>query len=71
MWLLLGNSAQSFEPYINKRQYIIKAKHPSFYARTHKKLPYHIWHNINKILIELNGYGITFYKEEKYESDLS
>lgn len=30
-----------------------------------------IWHDINKILIGLNGYGITFYKEEKYESDLS
>lgn len=62
VWLLLGNSAQSFEPYINKCQYIIKAKHPSFYARTHEKLPYHIWHDINKILIRLNGYGITFYK---------
>ena len=63
VWLLLGNSAQSFKPYINKRQYIIEAKHPSFYARIHKKFPYHIWHDINKILIGLNGYGITFYKE--------
>ena len=70
VWLLLGNSAQSFKPYINKHQYIIEAKHPSFCARNHEKLPYHIWHNINKILIGLNGYGITFYKE-KYESDLS
>lgn len=65
VWLLLGNSAQSFESYINKHQYIIKSKHPSFYARTHEKLPYHIWHDINKILVRLNGYGITFYKEEK------
>lgn len=70
VWLLLGNSAQSFKPYINKHQYIIEAKHPSLCARNHEKLPYHIWHNINKILIGLNGYGITFYKE-KYESDLS
>ena len=71
VWLLLGNSAKSFKPYINKHHYIIEAKHPSFYARTHEKLPYHIWHDINKILIGLNGYGITFYKEENYESDLS
>ena len=71
VWLLLGNSAQSFKPYINKHQYIIEAKHPSFCARNHEKLPYHIWHDINKILIGLNGYGITFYKEEKYESGLS
>lgn len=70
VWLLLGNSAQSFKPYINKHQYIIEAKHPSFCAKNHEKLPYYIWHNINKILIGLNGYGITFYKE-KYESDLS
>lgn len=71
VWLLLGNTAQSFKPYINKNQHIIEAKHPSFYARNNEKMPYNIWHNINKILIGLDGYGITFYKEEKYESDLS
>lgn len=70
VWLLLGNSAQSFKPFINKQQYIIEAKHPSFYARQQEKMPYNIWHDINKILIGLNGYGITFYKEEKYEDDL-
>ena len=69
VWLLLGSSAQSFKPYINKYQYIIEAKPPSFYARNNKKMPYNIWYEINKILIELNGYGITFYKE-KYESSL-
>ena len=69
VWLLLGSSAQSFKSYINKYQYIIEAKHPSFYARNNKKMPYNIWYEINKILIELNGYGITFYKE-KYESSL-
>lgn len=69
VWLLLGSSAQSFKPYINKYQYIIEAKHPSFYARNNKKMPYNIWYEINKTLIELNGYGITFYKE-KYESSL-
>ena len=71
VWLLLGNIAQSFKPYINKNQHIIEAKHPSFYARNNEKMPYNIWHTINKILIGLHGYGITFYKEEKYESDLS
>ena len=71
VWLLLGNIAQSFKPYINKNQHIIEAKHPSLYARNNEKMPYNIGHNINKILIGLDGYGITFYKEEKYESDLS
>lgn len=65
VWLLLGNSAQSFEPYISKFQHIIKAKHPAYYYRNHEEMPYHIWTDINKILIDLNGYSINFYKEEK------
>ena len=67
VWLLLGNSAQSFEPYISKSQYIIKAKHPAYYHRNHEIMPYHIWTDINKILVGLNGYGINFYNEEYYE----
>lgn len=69
VWLLLGNSAQSFEPYISKSQYIIKAKHPAYYYRNHEIMPYHIWHDINKILVGLNGYGINFYNEEYYEEE--
>lgn len=69
IWLLLGNSAQSFEPYINNSQYIIKAKHPAYYYRNHEKMPYHIWSDINKILVGLNGYGINFYKEQNYEEE--
>lgn len=69
IWLLLGNSAQSFEPYINNSQYIIKAKHPAYYYRNQEKMPYHIWSDINKILVGLNGYGINFYKEQNYEEE--
>ena len=69
VWLLLGNSAQSFEPYISKSQYIIKAKHPAYYYRNHEIMPYHIWYDINKILVGLNGYGINFYNEEHYEEE--
>ena len=71
IWLLLGNSAQSFEPYINNSQYIIKAKHPAYYYRNQEKMPYHIWSDINKILVGLNGYGINFYKEQNYEEKSS
>lgn len=69
VWLLLGNSAQSFEPYISKSQHIIKAKHPAYHYRNHEKMPYHIWTDINRILVELNGYSINFYKEEKYNEE--
>lgn len=67
VFLLLGTTAQSFERYISNDQYIIKAKHPSYYYRNSEKMPYHIWYDINNILIGLNGYGINFYKEEKYD----
>lgn len=67
VFLLLGTSAQSFEYCIDNNQYIIKANHPSWYYRNHEKMPYHIWHDINDILVRLNGYGINFYKEEKYD----
>jgi uracil-DNA glycosylase len=65
VFLLLGTTAQSFERYISNDQYVIKAKHPSYYYRNSEKMPYQIWHDINNILIGLNGYGINFYKEEK------
>ena len=64
VFLLLGSNAQSFKYCINNYQYIIEAKHPSYYYRNNIKMPYHIWKDINKILIGLYGYGINFYKEQ-------
>lgn len=69
VFLLLGNRAQSYEPYL-KNQYIIKARHPAYYAINNIKFPYHIWHQINQILKGIYGYGINFYKEELYEDNL-
>lgn len=70
VFLLLGQSAQSFKPYINKNQYIIEAKHPSYYARTNEKLPYHIWKDINKIVIGVHSCCINFYHEQNYEDSV-
>lgn len=64
IYLLLGEDAQSYRQYINAQvNYILQEKHPSFYARTHTKMP-DIWTKINNILIGQNGYGIEWYKEE-------
>ena len=64
VYVLMGSNAQSLEPYINKRyNYILKIKHPSYYARTKTRMPSDIWKQINEILISLNGYGIEWYKE--------
>lgn len=64
IYVLLGKSAQSFEPYINKRfNHIIKEKHPSYYARIGKKMPYSLFEEINKILINQYGKSIKWFSE--------
>ena len=64
VYVLMGNQAQSLESYINpKFNYVLKCKHPAWYARNRNRMPSDIWKEINKILINLNGYGIEWYKE--------
>lgn len=64
VFLLLGSSAKAFKCCINKYQYIIEANHPSYYYRNNIKMPYHIWQDINKIILGLYGDSINFYKEQ-------
>jgi uracil-DNA glycosylase len=67
IYVLMGTEAQSFLPYINsKYNHIINTKHPSWYARNHIPMPSDLWHQINKILIGMYGYGIEWYKEDNY-----
>jgi len=65
VYVLMGSTAQSFEPYINaKCNYVFKTKHPAYYARAHERMPSDIWKQVNKILIGQSGYGIEWFKEE-------
>ena len=50
VYVLFGEEAKTFEPYISQYNYIIKEKHPSYYARNHKKLRYNLWDEINRHL---------------------
>jgi uracil-DNA glycosylase len=64
VYVLMGTTAQSYELYINKQfNHIIRIRHPSWYARKNEKMPHCLWQEVNKILIDLNGYGIEWYKE--------
>lgn len=66
IYVLMGSQAASFEPSIRKDSgYILKCKHPAFYARTKEPMPSSIWQEINQILIRLNGYGIQWYIENE------
>lgn len=67
VYVLMGAEAQSFEACINpKYNYIIKTKHPSWYARNHTRIPSDLWYQINRILTNLYGYGVEWYKEYNY-----
>lgn len=64
VYVLMGNQAQTMEPYINPdHNYVIRIRHPSYYARTKTRMPSDIWQEVNQILISLNGYGIEWYQE--------
>jgi len=62
VYVLFGEIAQTFSPYIYKHNYIIKEKHPSYYARTSQKLRHSLWDEINKHLNnKINWYEEVFY----------
>ena len=64
VYVLMGSQAQTLEPYINSHfNYVIRIRHPSYYARAKTRMPSDIWKQINRILIDQNGYGIEWYKE--------
>lgn len=59
IYVLFGNQAQSFESYINKGNYVLKVKHPAFYARWNVKMPNKIFREINYYI---KGEPIQWYK---------
>lgn len=62
VYLLFGEQAKSFEPYINsKYNSILKVKHPSYYARTNTIMP-NIFKDMNDLLYNMYGETITLYK---------
>ena len=66
IYVLFGSQAQILKPYISKNNYVLKIEHPAYFARTNKKMPYHIWKDINKILYDLYGERIEWFKEESF-----
>lgn len=64
VYLLMGQQAQSFEPYICPTgNHILKVNHPSWYARLNQRMPSEVWQEIDRILVSQNGYGIRWYEE--------
>ena len=66
IYVLFGSKAQVLEPYINANNYVLKIEHPAYFARVKKKMPNDIWKVINKLLYDLYGERIEWFKEENF-----
>ena len=64
VYVLFGEKAQTFEPYINKDlNSIIKVSHPAYYARTHTRMPHWVFTEINQLLVDKYGIPIKWYDQ--------
>lgn len=64
IYVLFGKQAQTFEPYIeSKYNHIIRVRHPSYFARTNKTMPYSIFTSIDKLLKDRYGETIKWFTE--------
>ena len=66
IYVLFGSQAQVLESYINANNYVLKIEHPAYFARVKKKMPNDIWRVINKLLYDLYGERIEWFKEENF-----
>lgn len=62
IYCLFGTTAQTFEPYINKNNYIFKVQHPAYFARIGLKMSSSLFKDINDILYNLYGERISWIK---------
>ena len=63
VYVLFGSQAQTFKPYIGKFNTIMCIEHPAYFARMGKKMPHEVFTNISKIVKEIYGVPIEWYKE--------
>lgn len=63
VFVLFGNQAQSFKPYIKGFQKIIEVRHPAYFARRNEIMPYSTFAKVNKFLKAQYNEQIEFYKE--------
>lgn len=63
IYVLFGEQAKTFKPYIGKNNIILEEKHPAYYARTNSRMPSTIFYEINKLLKSKYNCQINWYKE--------
>lgn len=62
IYVLFGEQAKTFKPYINSRTNdILEERHPAYYARMNINMPNTIFTTINNLTIQKNGIPIKWY----------
>ena len=61
IYVLFGSQAQTFTPYINYNNIVIKVQHPAYYARTGTKMPYSVFTEVNRLCKEKFGESIQWF----------
>lgn len=64
IYVLFGEQARTFKPYINSRfNVILEEKHPSYYDRENKRMPSKVFKDISKLTKEKYGNPIEWFQE--------
>lgn len=64
VYVLFGQQAQTFEPYISKQyNHIIKENHPAYYARLNKSMPSSLFNEVNEFLKKQYNQTIVWYRD--------
>lgn len=63
IYVLFGDIAKSFKPFIGKNNIVIEEKHPSYYARINSRMPSNVFIKINELIKTKYNEKIKFYEE--------
>ena len=66
IYVLFGEQARTFKPYIGKNNIILEEKHPSYYARINSRMPSNIFTELKKIIKLKYNEKIKFYEEVSF-----
>lgn len=67
IYVFFGSQAKSLNTYINNNNnYKLFIEHPAYYARLNKKMPSDIWYTVQKLVYNIYGTSIEWYKEETF-----
>ena len=67
IYVFFGSQAKSLDTYINNNNnYKLFIEHPAYYARLNKRMPSDIWYTVQKLVYNIYGTLIKWYKEETF-----